>query len=287
MFAIFKREFKSYFDSMIGYVIVAFMILFVAIYFSYINLVQGSPYFGYALSNITVVFLLVIPILTMRCLSDEKKSKTDQLLLTSPTTIGKIVMGKYLGMVAVFAVPVLFMCLCPLIIGSFGTSYYLIDYMTILAFFLIGCAYIAIGMFVSSLTESQIISAVVTFGILLLLQLMSGITQFISGTAFASYVGFIIAILLFAIIFNGMTKNQVVSIIIAIVGIGVLSVFYFTNSTIFAGALAKVLNAIPLMESFYNFLYKIFDVKAIVYYISVAVVFIFLTVQSIQKRRWS
>ncbi len=179
MLAVYKREFKSYFDSMLGYVFVAFILLFIGIYFSYINLQQGYPYFGQVLGNILFIFLIAIPILTMKSLADEKKTKTDQILFTSPVSITKIVLGKYLAIVSVFAIPTLITCLFPIIISRLGNAYFLIDYSCIFAFFLLGCAYIAIGLFISSMTESQVLAAVGTFGILLILYLMSGIVSFI------------------------------------------------------------------------------------------------------------
>ncbi len=171
MAAVYRRELKSYFQSMTGYVFIAFMVLFIGIYFMAYNMMSGYPYFSYTLSGMVTIIMIGIPVLTMRSFADDRKTKTDQLLLTSPVSVGKIVLGKYLSMVTVFAVPVVLSCLCPLIIKMNGTAHLKADYAAILAFFLLGCVYIAIGMFISSLTESQIIAAVGTFGIILLLLL--------------------------------------------------------------------------------------------------------------------
>ena len=178
MTAIYKRELKSYFQSMTGYVLIAFLVIFTGIYFMAYNLNSGYPYFSYVLMNINYVLIIIIPMLTMRSFAEERKNKTDQLLLAAPVKLFDIVMGKYLAMVTVFAVPCLIFCIFPIIIKSFGTAYLKVDYLSILMFFLLGCVYLAIGMFLSSLTESQIIAAVTTFGVLLLIYLWGGLDRF-------------------------------------------------------------------------------------------------------------
>ena len=144
MKAIFNREFKSYFTSMIGPVFVAALVLVTGIYFMVYNMSYGYPYFAYTLSASAIVFVLTVPLLTMRSFSEERHSKTDQLLLTSPVSVTQIVLGKFFSMTAVVAIPCVIFCLCPLIIKSTGTAYFLVDYSTILVYFLIGCAYVAI-----------------------------------------------------------------------------------------------------------------------------------------------
>ena len=174
MRAIYKRELRSYFHSMIGYVFIAFLVAYTGIYFLAYNLNYGYPYFSYVLSGILFVYLVAIPILTMRCFAEDKKNKTDQMLLTAPVSLFEIVLGKYLAMVTITAVPCVIYLIFPLIIKAQGTAYIKVDYLAILVFFLLGCVYISIGMFVSSLTESMIIAAIGAFGILLLTYLWSG-----------------------------------------------------------------------------------------------------------------
>lgn len=171
MKAIYKREVSSYFNSMIGWIFVAVLTVFIGIYFFAYNLFQGYPYFSLSLGSSLFIFMVVVPILTMRSMADERHTKTDQLLLTAPVSVTAVVLGKYFAMLTVFAVPVAIACLCPLIIALNGTAFLLADYGAILAFFLLGAVEIAVGMLISSLTESQIIAAVGTFGLLLLLYL--------------------------------------------------------------------------------------------------------------------
>lgn len=155
MLAIYKRELKSYFQSMVGCVFVAFLLVFTGIYFVAYNLSAGYPYFSYSLAGSLIVFIVGIPLITMRSFSEERKNKTDQLLLTAPVSLWKVVLGKYLAMITVIGIPSVIFCIYPLIIKSQGTAYLGVDYISILVFFLLGCVFAAIGMFLSSLTEKS------------------------------------------------------------------------------------------------------------------------------------
>ncbi len=145
MKAIYKKELKSYFTSMMGYVYVAFVLLMVGIYFIAYNINGGYPLIGYSLSTVTFLFLILVPLLTMRALSEEQKNKTDQLLYTSPISIFQIVLGKYLALLTVFFIPILVICTFPLIMGRYGKLDYGMSYLAIFGFFLLGAAYIAVG----------------------------------------------------------------------------------------------------------------------------------------------
>lgn len=182
MFAIYKRELRSYFTSMVGYVFIAAVLFFAAVYFMVYCLNYGYSKFGYVLQSATLIFMVAIPILTMRSMAEERRSRTDQLLLTAPVSTTAIVLGKYFAMVTVLAIPMLVLCTCPLVILTAGSTNLAADYASILAFFLMGCVFIAVGMLVSSLTESQIIAAVGTFAILLILYLWDGLAGFLPGT---------------------------------------------------------------------------------------------------------
>ena len=162
MTAIYKRELKSYLTSMVGYLFIFFILVLTGIYFSAYQLSSAYPKFEYTLSAITFAFLIGVPILTMRVLAEERKQKTDQLLLTAPVSVSGIVIGKYLALVTVFAVPMAVMCTYPLIMSRFGTVEFASAYTAVLGFFLLGCANIAIGVFMSALTESQVIAAVLS-----------------------------------------------------------------------------------------------------------------------------
>ena len=287
MTAIYKRELKSYLTSMVGYLFIFFILVLTGIYFSAYQLSAAYPKFEYTLSAVTFVFLIGVPILTMRVLAEERKQKTDQLLLTAPVSVGNIVIGKYLALVTVYAIPILVMCTYPLIMSKFGTVAFGSAYTAILGFLLLGCANIAIGVFMSALTESQVIAAVLTFVLLFAFYMMNGISSFFSKTSMSTCVTFGLLILAAAIILYTMIKNALISAIVAVIGEVILVVIYVVKSSVFEGGIQKVLNIFNLSGHFDNFTSNIFDIKGIVYFLSVIAVCLFLTMQSISKRRWN
>ena len=288
MLAIYKRELKSYFYSMTGCVFIAFLVMFTGIYFMAYNLNAGYPYFSYTLSGSLIVFLVGIPLLTMRSFSEERKTKTDQLLLTAPVSLTKVVLGKYFAMVTVLAVPNVIFCLFPLLIKLQGTAYLLVDYSSIAVFFLLGCVYLAIGMFMSSLTESQIIAFISTFGILLLLYLWDGILSFLPSSAFSGMIGILLILTLIVVYIYHMTKNWMLAAGIEAVGIVTALIVYFVKSSLYENLLTKLLGRLALADVFMNISSSnIVDVSGLLLYVSILIIFVFLTIQTIQKRRWS
>lgn len=287
MSAIFKKEFKSYFHNMTGPVFMTAVMVFIGLYFFVNNIYYGYPHFAVSLSGVSVVLLLLVPVLTMRSFAEEKRTKTDQMLLTSPLSVTQIVMGKFMAMAAVLGVCMLIACFGPIILHFYGGGAMLADYVAIIAFFLLGAAYISIGMFVSSLTESQIISAVITFCILLVLQLIDGISGVISSSSMLSLIGMIILVALVALMIYYMTKNVFIADVVGIAGAAVLIVIYAIKKTLFEGLLSSILNSLSLITRFDTIINQTLDVSTLIYYISVSALFVFLTVQSIQKRRWS
>ena len=288
MIAIYKRELRSYFHSMIGYVFVAFLVAYTGIYFLAYNLNYGYPYFSYVLSGIMFVYLVAIPILTMRCFAEDKKNRTDQMLLTAPVSLFKIVLGKYLAMVTIMAIPCLIYLIFPLIIKAQGTAYILVDYLAIFVFFLLGCVYIAIGMFVSSLTESVIIAAIGAFGILLLTYLWSGILNFIPSAAWANAVAVAVLLSLVVLAIWNMTKNIVISGVLELIVVAGTIITYVVKKSVFESLLSTFLGKLELTEVFSNIADNhLLDVSGIILYLSLIVLFFFLTMQMIQKRRWS
>ena len=287
MTAIFKRELKSYLTSMVGYLFIFFVLVLTGIYFSAYQLSAGYSKFESTLSALTFVFLIGVPILSMRVLAEERKQKTDQLLLTAPVSVWDIVFGKYLALVAVFAIPVVIMCFYPLIMSKFGTVAYASAYTGILGFFLLGCSNIAIGLFLSSLTESPVIAAVITFGALFICYMMNSLTSILSQTAATSFLIIAMLILGVAVVVYSVVKNTFLAVLIGIIGEAVLTGIYFLKSTLLEGAVQKILSVFDLSSHFDDFTNGILDVSNVVYYLTVIGLFLFFTVQSIQKRRWS
>ena len=287
MLAIYKKELKSYLTSMQGYVFMAFIMLVLGIYFTAYNLNYASPDFGTTLNSVTFVFLIITPILTMRILAVEKRNKTDQLLFTSPVPIWKIVFGKYLGMVTIYLIPVVITLFYPLILAKYGTVSYPMTLTAIVGFFFLGCANIAVGLFLSSITESQVIAAVLTFVVLFCSFVMNGIESFFSQTAMASMLAFAVLAVLIAMVVYQMTKDNILTGITGVVLLGAVVIIYIVKSSLYEGAIQKLLDLLAIANHFDNFVGGILDFSGIVYMLSVICIFIFLTVQSIQKRRWS
>ena len=287
MFAIYKKELKNYFINMTGYIFIGFMLAVTGIFTTLINLISTYPSFENVLSNITIVFLLIIPILTMRSVAEERHSKTDQLLYSLPVSVTQIVLAKYLAMFTVFLIPVGIIGLYPLILSIFGTVYLGSAYGALLGFTLLGGALIAVGMFMSSLTESQVIAAVTSFGVIFAMYLMSAIASLIPAGAMASLVAFAVVVLIFAGVVYSLTKNSTVAGITAAAGAFILAGIYFINSSIFDGLFANVLNWLSVFDRFSTFTTGLFDLTSVVYYVSLIILFVFGTVQSVEKRRWS
>ena len=197
-------------------------------------------------------------------------------------------MGKYLAMVTVIAIPNVIFCIFPLIIKSQGTAYLTVDYISIAVFFLLGCVYAAIGMFLSSLTESQIIAFISTFGVLLILYLWDGILSMLPGSAISGLVGVLIIVTIIAFYIWHMTGNAVISGAIEVIGAAASIIVFVVKQELYENLLTNLLGRLALANVFTDITENsIVDVTGIALYLSIIAVFVFLTIQSIQKRRWS
>ncbi|MGI6538378.1 MAG: ABC transporter permease [Caldicoprobacterales bacterium] len=287
MLAIIKKELLTYFKSMTGYIFMACLLFFVGLFFVLSNLMMASPQYIDVLSNITFVFLLVVPILTMRLIAEEARQKTDQLLLTSPLSLVKIVLGKYFGAVLVFLLTLIISFIYPIILTTMGSINWGEIIGGYIGFFLFGCALIAVGLFISSTTESQVIAAVVTFSALLLLWFIDAIinslpTDRTSGMIFAAILAAAIAF-----IFYMATRNWYVSGGILLAGVLAIAAGYIIKPSFYSGFIARVLNWFSLLSRYDDFAMGIFSISPIIYYISFAGVFNFLTIRMLEKKRWS
>lgn len=287
MTAVCRKELKSYKISMIGYVFIAFMLVVVSLYFAYQNLNLGSPRFELVLQNVQFIFLVFVPILTMRVLAEEKKQKTDQLLLTLPITVKDVVLGKYLAVVVLYTIPMLIICIYPIVLCFFGTVNLQAAYFSILGFYLCGCANIAIGVFFSSITENPVISAVLTFGTLLLCYLMNTIGKMVPNTAVASVTAFTVVIVILAAIIYNMIGNMKVVICTGVLLEVILQVIFFVKSSLLEGSFRSVLSVFYMNGRLSNFFDGILDIPALIYYLSVIIFFLFLAIQTITRRRWN
>ncbi len=287
MIAIYKRELKSYFSNVTGWLFIGILLFFTGIFATSVNLKGLSARFEYVLLNEALVFLLAVPVLTMRSVADEKGNKTDQLLYTLPMKMSSVIIGKYLAMVTVLLITVAVMAVYPIIISLFGIIDYTMAYTALLGFFLLGCALTAIGMFISSLTESMVVAAVLSFTAMLLLYIMNGAVAILPTDAMGSLICFCILAVCLALIAYFLTKNSVIGMVTAAIGIVPTCLFYIFTKNSFEGLFPSLVGYLSVFDRFYNFAYGVFDVTAIVYFLSVTVFFVFLSVLSVEKKRWN
>lgn len=235
MFAIYMRELKSYFLTPIGYTFCGMFLVVSGLVFSQTTLmVQSTSSVGEYFIWLMCIFAVLLPLLTMKLFSEERKSRTEQILLTSPVSILGIVLGKYLAALTVFAATFLVNSFNFVLLFNYGSPNAASIFMNILGVFLLGAAFIAIGVFLSSITENQLIAAI-----------------------------------------SAMVVNAAMLLIFFVAG-NIESTFWRT-----------VLKWFSVIDRFIPFTNQMLDVSAIIYYISLAAIAIFLTTRVIEKRRWS
>lgn len=287
MTAIFKREFKSCFTGMIGWVIAAVSLFFLGLYFTNRNLLYASSDFASVLYTMTMILLFLLPAISMRSFAEERKNKTDQLLLTSPVSIPAIVAGKFLAELAVFALPLAVAVVMPLLLQAFGTVSLVAAYSALLGYLLLGGACLAVGTWISALTENQILAYLATFGALLVAYLMNGIqTMFTTGNLLA-FIVFMVVLLVASVLVGVICKRLAAGAVVFCAGAVVLFVLFQMRPAWLLTAFNAVLSALALFEPFKDIVGGMFSIPAIVYYLSVMGLFLFLTGQALARRRWN
>lgn len=287
MLAIYKKEMKAYFHSIIGYLFIGFFLFIIGLYCFMQNIYSGSSNFVYTLYGVRFFFILLIPMITMRLLAEENHQKTDQLLFTSPVPIIKVIAGKYLAVTTMLAIVMAIVCVYPFILSHYGTMNMKQSYSGILVLFLMGCTYLAIGMFISSVTESQAFAAILTFVVILVTSFASIIGQVLPSNTITALRVFAIIVLLIAIITYVIIHNTTFSILFFAFGEAIVISLYFIKPSIYDGLVIKFFDWITVNSRMDDFVYGVFNVSSIVYFVSLTFLFLFLTIQAIKKRRWS
>lgn len=287
MNAIFRRELRAYFTSMTAYVFIAFILLFSGIYTMAYNLNSAYPNFEYVLQSMSVIFLIAIPILTMRVIAEERRQKTDQLLYALPIGMTRVVLGQIPRHDHRGGHPCVIMAFYPLMLSAFGEVSLLTAYGTLLAFFLLSCTLSAIGLLISSLTENQAVAAGLCFVVMLLLYFMGDLSSFVSDSSSASLSALMVAVLLLALGIRLLTRSTPAAIITLVVGEALLLLFGVLSPSSFEGLFGRIMNGLSVFERFYTFVGGVFDLSAVLYDLSVIGVSLFLAVQSMEKRRWN
>jgi ABC-2 type transport system permease protein len=287
MIAILKRELKSYFLTPIGYVYTGFFLLVAGIFFFFNNLAMLSSRFTGFLASIQFIYLFAVPLLTMRLFSEERRQKTDQLLLTSPVSITGIVVGKFLAALSVYFVTLAVTLLYACVIAVFGELAFWETVGSYIGFIFLGASYISIGIFISASTENQLTAAIVSFFSLIMLWLIDTVSQTLPsdtvwGIIFASALAGAVCLFLYL-----NTKSLKAVVIAALASLAVIAGLYLWDGDIFTGFIRKVLGWFSLTKRYENFSMGILKVDALVYFTSFSGLFLFLTVRLIEKRRWS
>lgn len=288
MSAIFSKEMRSYFMTPLGYVFLAFMLVILGIYFFIYCLLYQEGDYSQVLNAVTLLVLFGLPLLTMRIFSEEAKNKTDQLLLTAPISTTKIVLGKFFAAITLYTIALVISMSQPLMLAAMGTELPTAKIIGgYIGFFLYGCAFISIGMLISSLTENQLVSAIITIAVFMCIFMLSGIAGVLPSTELFAMLMVIVAILIVAFLLYRALKNIYVTGIIAVVLIAAAVVLYFVIPSVYANLLVNVSEWISLAARYSDFYTGVFDLSNVVFYLSFTVLILFVTAKMVEKRRWN
>ncbi|MDO4281910.1 MAG: ABC transporter permease [Peptococcaceae bacterium] len=286
MIAVLKHELRSYFHSFTAYVFGAFFLVIIGIGALLYNLQAAVSNFEYVLSFASIIYVVIVPLLTMRVIAEERKQRTDQLMYALPLSTMQVVLGKYLALLALYLVPILIICAYPLIFSFFGEVYLPVSYGTIVAAFLMGAALLAVGMFLSSLTENQGLAAGLGVAVILFNYYSVSLAEYFSATARGSLIVILLCVIAIALLTRALTQNQTFATMVWAVLCFIICVLYLTDASRFENLVPNVMKRLSLFEQLNVFASGVFDLTAVVYFLSVAGFFVFLTVQSLEKRRY-
>lgn len=287
MKAIYSKEIKSYFNSMTGYLFIGFFLAIIGLYHFVYNFSYATADYTYVVQSIPLFYIFLVPILSMRIMAEENKQKTDQLLFTSPVSVADVMVGKYLAMVTLLAAVILAACLQPALLADYGNVDLASAYLSLFGLFLMGAAYLAIGLFVSSVTESQVLAAVITFVIILFTNLVDAIAGFFETDSFTAWVVFGVLFLIIAVVSFVIMRNIIVSAAIFAVLEIALVLIYLLKPTLLENSIVNVFGWFSVVKRLDSFIAGILSLSDVVYYLSVIGIFVFLSVQSAMKRRWN
>lgn len=287
MTAVFKHELRMYFQSLTAYVFGAFLLVIMGIGAMLYNLQAAVSNFEYVLSFASIIYAIIVPILTMRVIAEERRQKTDQLLYSLPISTLQVILGKYLALLTVFAIPLCIISVYPVIFAQYGDVYLPTSYGSIIAFFLMGAALIAVGVFISSLTDNQGFAAGVCVAVILFNYFSVTLSEYVSSTANGSALTLFVLAAGVGLLIHYLTRNDTLACAVGFTLMAVVVLAYFVNGSMFEGLLPEIMTTLSLFERLDVFVNGVFDLAAVTYYLSVAVFFLFLSVQSLEKRRYN
>ena len=287
MTAVLKHELRNYFHTLTAYVFGAFLLAFIGLGATLYNLQAAVSNFEFVLSFGSLVFVVIVPILTMRVIAEEKKQRTDQLLYSLPITTTEVVLGKYLALLVVYLIPLAVVSVYPLIFARYGDVYLLTSYGSIFAFFVLGAALIALGVFISSLTDNQGFAAGIGIAVILLNYYSASLAEYVSSTPAGALIAAFALVIVLGVVIRHLTKNEHLAYGFYFLAGGAVFILYLADSEAFSGLLPSIMKMLSLFERFYVFVNGVFDLTAIVYFVTFAAFFLFLSVQSLEKRRYN
>ena len=287
MTAVLKHELRNYFHTLTAYVFGAFLLAFIGLGATLYNLQAAVSNFEFVLSFGSLVFVVIVPILTMRVIAEEKKQRTDQLLYSFPITTTEVVLGKYLALLVVYLIPLAVVSVYPLIFARYGDVYLLTSYGSIFAFFVLGAALIALGVFISSLTDNQGFAAGIGIAVILFNYYSASLSEYVSSTPAGALIAAFALVIVLGVVIRHLTKNEHLAYGFYFLAGGAVLILYLADPEAFSGLLPSVMKTLSLFERFYVFVNGVFDLTAIVYFVTFAAFFLFLSVQSLEKRRYN
>ncbi|MBR6405022.1 MAG: ABC transporter permease subunit [Lachnospiraceae bacterium] len=287
MTSVLKHELRTHFHTLSTWLFMAFLLIFVGIGAMLYNIQSAVANFEYVLKFVCIGLVVIIPVLTMRVFAEEKKQKTDQLLYALPLSASGIVLGKYFALLVIFLIPTAIIAVYPLIFSKFGEVYLLGSYGSMLAFFIMGASLIAVGVFISSLTENQGFAAGIAIVLFLLNYFSVRLSEYISTGVAGTIIALAVLLLALAAIVYVLTKNSNAAYGTAAIGAVGLIVVYLVDKSKLENLLPALMSKLSFFERFYGFVDGVFDIGSIVFYLTVIIFFLFLTVQSLEKRRYN
>ena len=286
MIATFKHELSMHFKGLTAYMLSALLLIITGMRMEELMEIRRLDFHAVLLS-VGGIFTIIIPVLTMRVFAEERRQKTDQLLYSLPITMTDVVLGKYLAMMVVFLIPVLIICFYPLVLSSYGAINLKLSYSAILLFSLLGAALIAIGTFVSAMTENQMASAGVCFMVIFINSEIPYRISDIPGSAVSSMIICVVLALGVGVLAWKLTKNSTFGLAVDTVLVAGILVLFLLKEELFENLFVKLLKNVSFYQLFYDVQYGALDLGTVVYFLSIVGFFLFLTVQTLEKRRWS
>lgn len=287
MIAIFKHEIRNALNSLTFYLFCAALLVFVGVGAMLYNIQASVANFEYVLNFVSIGLVVIVPVLTMKSFAEERKQKTDQLLYSLPLRTWEIVLGKYLSLVVMYLIPLLIIAVYPYIFSKYGDVYLPTSYGCLFAFFMMGSALIAIGMFISSITDNQGFAAGISIVLFLFNYYSVTLSEQVSSTTTGALVALIVVSLALAFVIKTLTKNDLIACVVGAILIALTIIaFVFFNST-FTNLLPNIMKQLSLFNIFKTFVNGVFDITGIVFYLSVIIFGVFLTIQSLEKRRYN